>query len=385
MRILQVVPFFSPKFGGSIAVPYQLSRELAINGHDVTILTSDYGFDAAYANDIKKSGVLVIPFKTIINWGFFIYSPDIRPWLNENIQNFDIIHMHNYRSYQNIIVASFARKNKIEYLLQAHGSVLPIFQKQTLKKMFDLLWGIELLKNAKKVIAVSKNEREQYLQMGIPQEKIVIIPNGLDLAPFEILPKKGIFKKKNNISPEYRIILYLGRLHKSKGIEFLIDAYANLVKQVKNTKLVIVGPDEGNLDSLKQKVKLLKLEENILFTGPLYQNNKNEALVDASVLVYPSSIEIFGLVPFEALLCDIPVIVAESCGCGDIIQENRSGYLVPYGDDNKLSSQLKLIIENPADSQKMIQNGKNYIKEFLTWARIRRQFENVYTDCLLHK
>jgi glycosyltransferase involved in cell wall biosynthesis len=382
MKILQVILFFSPKFGGSVTVPYQLSKELSKRGHDVTILTTDFGFDSEYAKTIEESGVRVIPFRTIVNFGPFIYTPSIKPWLKENIRKFDIIHVHDFRSYQNNCVSYYARKNKIPYIIQAHGSVLPFFEKQNLKKLYDLVWGEKILKHASKCVAVSKIEREQYLKMDVPENKIGIITNGIDVSEYEKLPKRGKFREKFGIAPDEKVILFLGRLHKSKGLDFLISGFSNQFDQSKNVKLAIAGPDDGFLDTLREQVKKIKIDEKIIITGPLYKKAKIEAFVDADVLVYPGQIEIFGLVPFEAIMCGTPVIVVDDCGCGDIIKAADCGYLVKYGDVNELKEKMNFALEKPDYNNKLVENGKRFIEENLTWEQVTTSIEGSYRQVI---
>ena len=244
--------------------------------------------------------------------------------------------MHDFRSYQNIVIHSFATKYGIPYIVQAHGSVLPFFEKQNLKKLYDFVWGNKILKDASKCIAVSKIERDQYLKMVVVENKIEIIPNGIDVSEYETLPRRGKFREKFGIAPDEKVILFLGRLHKSKGLDFLINGFSNLLDQSQNVKLAIAGPDDGFLDTLREQVKKIKIDEKIIITGPLYKKAKMEAFVDADVLVYPEQIEIFGLVPFEAIMCGTPVIVVDDCGCGDMIKEADCGYLVKFGDTKDL-------------------------------------------------
>jgi glycosyltransferase involved in cell wall biosynthesis len=378
MKILQVIPFFSPKFGGSVTVIYQLSKELSKRGHDVTIITTDFGFDWEYAKIIAGYNVKVIPFRTIANFGLLIYTPSIKGWLKDNIQNFDIIHQHNFRSYQNNCVSNYARRNKIPYIVQAHGSVLPFFEKQNLKKLYDFVWGDKILRDAAKCIAVSKIERDQYLKMEIPENKIEIIPNGIDLSEFGELPPREKFREKFGIAPDEKMILYLGRLHRRKGIDFLINGFSNLLDQYQIVKLVIAGPDDGFLDILMEQVKKLKINEKVLVTGPLSQSEKNEAFVDADVLVSPGIFEIFGLVPFEAIMCGTPVIVADDCGCGQVIKEADCGYLVRYGDVNELKEKMNFALENPAYNNKLVENGIRFIEENLTWKHLTTNIVGIY-------
>lgn len=378
MKILQVIPFFSPKFGGSVSVLYNLSKELVKRNHEVTIITSDFGFDQQYANAIRAEGVIVIPLRCIANIYFFLYTAPLKYWLKNNLKEYDIIHLHNFRSYQNVMVHKYAMEYGIPIIMQAHGSVLPFFERKNQKKLHDYLWGRKILMDSAKCLAVSKVEKDQYLTMGVPENKIEIIPNGINVEDYEILPERGNFRKKYGIASDEKIILYLGRLHKSKGLDFLVHSFSGLLDQYQNAKLVIVGPDEGFLDVLMKQIKKLEINEKILVTGPLYKNEKFEAFVDADVLIYPGRIEIFGLVPFEAIMCGTPVIVADDCGCGEVIREAQCGYLVHYGDIYDLNKTILKVIENPESTKKMVDSGKLYIQENLAWDDIVKQVERLY-------
>jgi glycosyltransferase involved in cell wall biosynthesis len=381
MRILQVIAYFGPKFGGDVNVCYNLSKQLAGKGHEVTILTSDFGFDSQYAENIGNSGVHVICCEMMINWGLFIYSPLIQTWLRDNIKNFDVIHMHNFRSYQNNVVVAYARKNNIPYIIQAHGSVLPDIGKRRLKILYDIVWGNRLLKNAARLVAVSKTEKIQYHTMGIADKRIDIIPNGIDVSEYEPPPRCGEFRKKMGFAPDEKIILYLGRLHKSKGIGFLLDGFASLLRQNKNVKLVIAGPNDGFFDILAQQVKNYDLCGRVTFTGPLYGTEKLEALTDADILAYLGQIEIFGLVPFEAIMCGTPVIVTDNCGCGEIVKDQHCGYMVTYGDVEGLVGTIVDIFNNPMDAKGKVIQGQKYIRTQIAWEKIVSKFEDLYLNC----
>jgi glycosyltransferase involved in cell wall biosynthesis len=382
LNILQIVPHFNPRFGGEVNVCYNLSKQLAKKGHNVTILTSDFRFDKNYAKNAEIFGVQVIPFHTRISIGLFVYTPSINNWLRKNVKKFDLIHLHPFRSYQNKCCMNFALKNNIPYILQAHGSLIPFLEKPKLKKLYDFSWGNQLLKNASKLIAVSQVEKDQYLNMGLPEKKIEIIYNGIDVSEYETLPERGNFRKKHNIAPDEKIILYLGRLFKHKGLDFLVDGFSNLLDQYQDAILVIVGPDDGYLSILNEQIKMLDVEKNVLFTGPLYKNEKLEAFVDADVLIYPGQIEIFGLVPFEAIMCGTPVIVNDDCGCGEIIKEGQCGTVIKYGDIAELSKKIDKILANPADSKEQVKHGQIFISRNLAYEVTIEKFLELYSSCL---
>ena len=376
MKILQVNHFLSPLHGGgSIDVISNLSKHLAKRGHEVTLFTTDFELDREYIKSLD--GVRVVPFHCIANIGLMLISPEMKKQLKKEIKDFDIIHIHSSRSYQNIIVRHYARKYKIPYVLQAHGSVLPIFQKERLKKIFDIFFGNRILRDASKVIAVSKSEVEQYKQMNIGEDKIVIVSNGIDIEAFKDLPTHGNFREKYDIKEDH-IILFLGRIHKVKGTDFLIKSFSELTKEMNDVVLVLIGSDDGYREEGEKLIKTLNLGNRIKFIGFVDEKDKLSAYIDADVLVYPAIHEIFGLVPFEAVMCGTPVIVADDCGCGELVKEANCGYLVKYGDIEGLKEKLKKIIKNPKEGKEMVERGRKYIMENLTWDKVVRKVEEVY-------
>ena len=344
MKILLVIDVFAPKFGGVVNSMYNLSEQLSILGHDVTIITTDLGLDLKYIASMERKGVKVVYFQCKLNLSSFLYSPSMKHWLKENIEDFDIIHLNNFRSYQNYIVSNYAKKAKTPYILQAHGSIETFFQKGILKKIYDFFIGYKILNDVEIVLALTKAESRQYEMMGVPINKIKIIPNGINTNVFDDLNiSKGQFRTKYHINDDERIILYLGRINKIKGIDLLVEAFYNLTTELNNVKLVIVGPDEGFMGVLKSLVKKHGIWDKVLFTGPLYDNEKFEAYSDADVYVLPSRYEIFGNTVFEAAACGTPVIVTDHCGISDFVDE--FGYVVPF-DKYRLEDAIKKVLDH---------------------------------------
>lgn len=381
MKILQVIPYFAPRWGGDVNVCYSLSKELSKLGHDVTIITTDFEYDQGYARSLEN--VKVIPFRRVANLGMFLYSPEMKGWLRSNIPKYDIVHLHSFRSYQNNIVSKYAKKFNVPYIVQPHGSLPRIVEKESLKQLYDVVWGNEILKSASKIVAVSGNEVGQFRQVGIPDEKITVIPNGVNYVSPTDLPPAGQFREQYSIH-EKHIILYVGRIHKIKGIDFLIRAFNSFIQTWTgdDVTLVIIGPDDGYRSVLEGLVEQLGLSDKVRFIG--FMSPLAAAYQDADVLVYPSTYEIFGLVPFEALLCGTPVIVTDDCGCGEIIKEAECGYLVNYGDVAGLSETLRSALEHPDVNRRMVEAGRRHIEEHLAWESVVKQVEEMYEGCVRH-
>lgn len=375
--------FYPRKFGGITAVSYNLAKKLVGHGHEVTVYTTDVGnsqFSRLNVQDTEiMNGIKVRYFKNISNFFAFkhrLYLPigmfsDIR----RDIPNFDIIHFHDYRSFLTVIVHYYAKKHKIPYVLQAHGSVSPFFQKQRLKKLYDLVWGYKILKDTSKAIALTKTEVIQYKKMGIDEDKIEIIPNGVDLTEFGNLPKRGEFREKYGVKSGEKIVLYLNRINKIKGIDLLVRAFADLTKRLDNVKLVIVGPDDGFLSNLKKQIKDLKIEDRILITGPLYGENKLKAFVDADVYVLPSFYDTFSITVLEAWACGTPVILTDRCGTADYVK--KIGCVVEY-DKDKLKHAITRILTDEGLRRKIGKEGIRMVREKFGWDRTVKLLESEY-------
>lgn len=380
MRILQVIPFFSPKYGGTVNSTYILSRELAKEGHEVTILTTDIDKDDEYIESIEKEGVKVVSFPYIFNMALMIYTPSMKKWLNDNLKNFNVIHMHNFRSYQNNIVRKFAKKYDVPYILQARGSVLPFFQKQKLKKIYDFVWGYNILNDAQAVVALTKDEQKQYQKMGISSDKIKIIPNGIDLSEYQHLPAKGGFRKKYGIKTDEKVILFLGRINKIKGIDLLINTFSDISKELDMVKLVIVGPDEGYLTYIKQIIIDLKLSNKVIFTGPIYKKDKLKAYVDADVYVLSSRYETFPNTVLESFACGTPVVVTKNCGIADIIDKNSG--IAADRDIQHLKQAITTLLTDEKLMFKYGKNGRKIVETKFALLNIIKNLERIYMDIL---
>ncbi len=385
LKILQVVPYFYPAwaYGGIPRVVYELSRELTKMGHDVTVYTTDVLDQDRRCDqsgkETKVDGITVRYFRNISNslaYHYQVFLPlGMRKAVRETIRGFDIVHLHGHRNFLNNIVHFYAKKEGKRYLLSGHGTILRIERRIFTKLIFDRIFGDRILKDASRFIAVSDHEVSQYREMGIEGDKIDVTYNGIDIDAFTDLPKTDAFKKKYGILDK-NVVLYLGKITPRKGIDFLVKAFYRM--NAADTVLVIAGNDMGFRTQVENIVREKGLSNRVLFTGLLTGKDKLSAYCAADMLVYPAIHEIFGLVPFEAMLCGAPVIVTDDCGCGEIIGRQDIGYLVRYNDIDDLAARMRFVLENKEDAAKKVAKGCKFIKEMLSWRTIGSRYEGVY-------
>lgn len=393
MKILQVVSYFPPAyaFGGPVKVASQVSRELLKRGHDVVVYTTDAKDPNSRLNvepvrivdGIKVHYMRNLSMMLVKKSKLFI-TPELITTLKEEVKKFHVIHLHEYRTFQNIVVAHYAKKYGVPYVLQAHGSLPRIMVKRKLEWFYDVLFGYRLLRDAAKVIAISQVEAEQYKRMGVPEEKIAIIPNGIDLSEYAKLPPKGAFKKRFNIPEDKKIILYLGRIHRTKGISFLVKAYAYLTKNMKHddTTLVIAGPDDGCLAEVKSLANSLGISDSVLFTGFISNKDKVEALVDADVFVTPS-FYVFAMTFLEACATGTPIITTT---LGDTLEwiDGNVGYVTPPK-HRDLANAIHRILSDDELHRQFSRNCLDTMRNKFSLQKVIDKIEHLYREVALDK
>ncbi|HGE71936.1 TPA: glycosyltransferase [Candidatus Poribacteria bacterium] len=392
LKILQIVYAFYPPYSesGNSRVASEISKALALRGHDVTVYTTNvlsrdkmfnlkkqvcniHNVKVHYCKNILYKPYLPIPL---------FFSKDLLSKIKDSLMKYDIVHIHEYRFYTSPLIYFYAKRFRIPYIVQAHGELPRIGPKRSLKWLFDVLFGYKLLRDASKVIALSRFEAEQYKSMGVPEEKIAIIPNGIDLSEYANLPPKGAFKRKFGIPEEKKVILYLGRIHKIKGIDFLIKAYTHLIndRHCKDALLVIAGPDDGYLKEAKSLTSALSISKHVLFTGPLYGRDKLEAYVDSDVVVLPSRYETFPMAVLEAYACGKPVIASKVGGLEDLIINGETGLLFEAGNIKRLTRSIFNLINSNNMAKEMGLKSKTFVRENFTIEKVVERLEKIYEE-----
>lgn len=204
-----------------------------------------------------------------------------------------------------------------------------------------------IMQKADAVICVS-NSIKEYIQKHYKtsEEKITVIPRGIDL---ELFNPKNIdnsfiehFKKEFNLQNKF-IVSSVGRVTQLKDYETFIKAISIVKQDISNVTALIVGgtrsDKEDYLNSLKNLIKELNLEENIIFTG---SQSKIEQIYALSDVVISSSKkpESFGRAVAEAICMNKPVIATNHGGVKDIIIENENGFFFEVGDDKELAKNI---------------------------------------------
>lgn len=367
MNILEVIPYFTFARGGDVAVCYNLTRQFTDKGHDVTILTTNFEYNKEDTDTIDNLQMVNVDYK--FNFALFIYSPQMKKWLDENIKNFDIIHMHELRSYQNIVVMEYAKKYNIPYIIQPHASTPTNVGQSLFKKLFDVFFGNKLMQNASHIIAVSDYEAKyDKLMTNAPVE---VVYNGMNVDEFENIDSYDTFLEG------IPYILYFGRLDSLKGINYIIEAFAQLPDEFREYKLVIAGKISDYKKTLDEIITKYDIKDRVIFTGFVDEGDKNAIYRDAKLFVNP--VKYMGgvaLTVFESILAGTPVVVTRQSG--EVIEKIDAGIIVEYADIEQLKDAIITSLTDTKLTQRQLENGQNYIKNNLQWCDVADHILEIY-------
>ena len=367
MKILHAFIFFSIKHaGGTSDLMYKIVKAQNKAGLSPIILSGDYKFDHGLAK--KLEGVDFIICKSFFDKLGFSIMPSMVWKLIKVSKDIDVVHMHVFRTFQNVILYFFCKIYSIPYVMDAHGAVPYHENKRFLKKIFDFVIGKRILRDAKVLVAETDVGRQEYIEImpELDKNEIIILSPPFDTDEFIDLPQRGAFRTKFNLGSERKIVMFLGRIHYIKGNDFLIKGFAEALKKRDDLFLVLVGPDDGHMKECKDLVNNLGINNQVLFTGFLGGEHKNSALVDAEIVVQLSRFEQGAWAPLEGVLCKTPIIVTADTGTGEDVKRLNAGYLVDFDNNEMLAQTIIDILNDYEDAKKLTLTARDFIIENLS-------------------
>jgi glycosyltransferase involved in cell wall biosynthesis len=392
MRILNVTETYAPflEFGGPPVKVRALSEGLARRGHTLGVLTADWGLEKRMQTPERKipaerspfgwrsieNGVQAIYLPTWLRYRTVSWNPAVKRYCRARLQNFDIVHIFGLYDLLGPAVAAACRVRKLPYVVEPIGMFLPIVRNLRLKGLYHLVWGRRLLEGASAVIATSNQEVEELVAGGVPAAKVALRRNGVEVP--ESWPEPGTFRKAYKISPDAKLILFLGRLSMKKSPDLLVQAFARLPEQLggKTLRLFFLGPDEDGVTAqLEQMATQLGVGTRVEFPGPVFGANKWAAYRDADVFVLPSQNENFGNTAAEAVAAGTPVIVTEQCGIAPLLADEAG--LIVRRDSAALSEALKRVLDDPGVHARLAA-GCAKVTSRLAWDEPVREMEALY-------
>ena len=387
MRILMLSWEYPPRIVGGISrVVHGLAQKLGEQGCDVHVITcwdmgmKDYEKDE-YVSVHRIHSYDVTP-NNFVDWvlhlNFTIVEYAVR-LINET-GKFDIIHAHDW------LVAFAARVLKHAYSIPLvatihateHGRNWGIHN-DTQRYINNVEWWLAF-ESWRLIVNSDYMKNEVKGIFNIPEDKIDVIPNGVDLDKFKGYERDIEFRRKF-ASDNEKIVFFVGRLVNEKGVHVLIDAVPKVSYNYHDVRFVIAGKGP-QLDHLKWKANEMGIANKVYFTGYISDEDLLKLYKCVDVAVFPSLYEPFGIVAIEGMLANVPVVVSDTGGLGGIVEHGVDGMKSYTGNANSLADSILEILFNPDKAEQMKKRALEKVYRIYNWDVISRQTLKVYESII---
>ena len=400
MRIIHVYDGHERVFPGEGSVPivvYYIAKYTAKKGYDVTVLErrwvgTDYEegidgiefvrFDLNICSNVsnkevvydlvrKPSGVLRFVLDRTV------FALKANKYLKQN--DFDVVHVH--LPFAANILININRKLREKMVYTAHiGEEKKRFALDPSAPLVLKLFSpdLYLMKRIKKSVVLNEPLKEKLINKGIEEEKLEVVPNGIDVDEFN-LSKEEVerVKRKYGLNDDKVVVMFSGSITPRKGVIHLVKA----VEMIDDDKilLLIVGSPNVDREYAKMVVDYVKKKNiNAKFTGFVPYEDLKALYSACDIFVLPSFEEGDPIALKEALASGKPLVGSNVGGIPMQIRDGWNGFLVEPGDEKQLTEKIKYLVENEEERERMGRNSRVLAEEEFDWRMIAEKYLKVY-------
>ena len=381
MKIAHVLSYVSDQSGGVSIGTRKMGLALQAAGIDISFWTTG---DDKDKQDLVNSGIPAHVYNRA--WpDVWRYAPDFADGLRQSVANIDLLHIHEVWQYPQLAASRIARQKKTPYIWAPRASLEPwrMKYKGWKKQAYFKMLGSSMLKYAACMHAVSDGEADGFRILGY-RGPIAVIPNGIAQEEFRQLPRPSFAE---GIWPELRnrkIVLFLSRLSPEKGLDQLLPAWAEIVRNNPGDDLLLVlaGPDDrGYRKILDEMVCSFSLQKHVMFTGMVFGNHKLALISRANIYVLPSYSEGFSNSLLENMAAGTPALITPGCNFPEAVHSGAAISVEPHC--NAISEGLSILIDMPErDLLEMGRKGRELVLGSYTWEIAACRLVTVYRAIL---
>jgi len=367
MRILQISSASS--FGGGERHVVDLSNALQSRGHELYVaLRPDSPLQKHL--DVPSRNIKTLPLRNALDAQS---AQGLARIIKQN--EIEVVHAHMARDYS---LAAYAARSypKPKFFVTRHV----LFPLNRLHR--------RILARATKVIAVSGAVAKQLTEQQIvPDEKIAVVPNGIDVDRFANACTKfdrAAFLRSRDLPSDCLLVASVGELRKLKRHDDLIRATKIVQHEVNNVHVVIAGvdtsPNGDNRKALTDLIAQLKLVDQVHLLGWL--DDAEQLLCATDVFVSASETESFGLSIVEAMAASTPVVATRTEGAQEVVKDQSTGLLVPIGDVQELANAIVRLLKNHDERQEMSEHAAADARSRFSLSRMVDDTERLYLEAV---
>lgn len=364
-------------YGGLAHQVYLLAHGLKKNNYDVTVIFPSSPKLSFFSELLKRHGIK--QHRLIIKNKFDIIG-FIKTVQYLKVNCFNLLHVHLPNIYSPTLIYLAGKLAGIKNIITTPHSLYP------LKKSMRLLTFMKMkylsFFNSKIIGICTANRTILVEHLYLPPKKVVEIKNGIDLNQY-FLQKKSFsndLKKEFNLNDNAKVVGTIGTLTSLKGVDYFIKACDRVNSRIRNVVFFVIG-DGPEMAALKKLSAELKIEDNTIFTG--LRIDSRILLSQFDIFVLASLTESLPTVILEALALRIPVIATDVGGVAEIIDNNKTGILVPTCSTNKLSQAIITLLSNQNLAKRFAETGYNLVKKEFNLNRMIEQTTTLYEELII--
>ena len=383
MKVLHVTCTLSAEGGGPPVAVRGLTTALAAGGILSEILTTvggRFGRSPMSVPGIPVHAVAASRLSLVWNG----HAPELARLVDQRIACYDIVHVHELWHYPGYAACTVARRRGIPYILSLRGLLdeWVLRQKAGRKRLYMKLVQRPILRSSAAIHALTDVEASQARGLGL-STPVAVIPNGVaaDFSDAIAGVETSAFLRRYPMLAGKRVVLFLGRLCATKGLDILAQAFVDVADRFDDAVLLMVGPNEGDTRSkVMQLLAAAGLSGRVTFTGPLVGPDKLSAFACADVFVLPSWSEGLSNAVLEALAAGLPVVISEQCHFPEVAEFGAGA--VVRNDVTEVGEAISWFLEDGRRRQEAGSNGRRMVEERYSWPRVGAAFTELYRSVM---
>jgi glycosyltransferase involved in cell wall biosynthesis len=395
MNVLHITPYYAPAWalGGVVRAVNGLAVAQVKRGDCVHVLTTDIadlkGGRIAVLEEVRE-GVHVqrAPNRfPRLRARYNLSTPkNFHALLQAALPRAQIVHLHEFRTLEALLTLRAKPSAPIVFSLQ--GTLTRQTGRSAFKQLWDWLFGRYTARHTTGIAAVAEFERSEvaayWQRFGLPAPLTHVIPNAVSediwagLAQPHLSDEIAALRRRYNLG-DSTIVLFFGRLHERKGLQYLIPAFARAVQHGADAHLLIVGADAGMLSQVQRLIATHQLQERATLTGLLEGRDRIAVLAAADIFALPAFGEGLPLAALEAAASGCALLLTEGCNLPEA--EPRGAGLIVERNVDALAAALLHLLQATDVRRAMGIAARQWAEATFRWEKIAEQAAQLYTEC----
>lgn len=364
----------------------ELSREMANRAHTMDVFTRRLDDVTPEVSLIdERTRVIQVeagPFgssKASLRNYLPQFHAGVRDFVARDGTEYDLVHSHYWLS--GVVGQALKAEWTVPHVIMFHtlGEAKNRHHFNEREPMYRIEGERAVAEGVDRVICASDGEREMLTELyGVLAKKVSVVPCGVDTDEFRPMDRAEA-RARLGIDPTERVLLFVGRIERLKGIDVLLRAAAQIEG---GFRLLVVGgdgKDSARRAELAQLATELNVENRVTFVDAVPHNQLPVYYNAADICVVPSYYESFGLVAVEAMACGVPVVASRVGGLKETVQDGRTGYLVPWRCPEPFAERIDLLLTNETLRLSLGREARLAAERY-RWSEVATRVEDVYHD-----